>query len=235
MPGGTIYYTGKGDSGMTSLSGSNKVAKDSKIIKTLGQLDAVNTVLAGVLGRMEDIQNRLFRDLFTSIILSVFLYTNVNLITLIVYIMVLVFSGEMRKFFFLIPDSWTHQEISEELSNIMTNLYTISAELSGFYEFKKFSHENTEELEKLIKYFDDNTPKLTKFVVPGGCELSRCFHMARVEVRKLEIMLCKLGKEKVINENILSYCNRLSSYMFAAARYFNKLDNRNEPVLSVKK
>ena len=66
-------------------------------------------------------------------------------------------------------------------------------------------------------------PALDSFVLPGGSPLSAYLHLARTIARRAERLIAELAatpKEKV-SEPALAYANRLSDFLFVAARRAN--------------
>jgi cob(I)alamin adenosyltransferase len=84
------------------------------------------------------------------------------------------------------------------------------------------AHE-TAALEVEIDAMDSELPKLVHFIRPTGCELACRLHAARVMVRRLERGLVAAE----ITEP-LAYINRLSTFLFVAARYANHLEGYSE-------
>ncbi len=73
-----------------------------------------------------------------------------------------------------------------------------------------------EETEKLGQTF----PPLTQFVIPGDTQIGAKLDMARTVVRRAERRVVKLAHEGDLeNMEIVRYLNRLSSLLFALARY----------------
>ncbi|MDO8469681.1 MAG: cob(I)yrinic acid a,c-diamide adenosyltransferase [bacterium] len=80
---------------------------------------------------------------------------------------------------------------------------------------------HTRVLEKLIADIDGVVPKLTTFVVPGGSELSARLDVARTLARRLERTAVAVHRSKPLPDELLEFLNRLSSALFALARYAN--------------
>jgi cob(I)alamin adenosyltransferase len=63
-------------------------------------------------------------------------------------------------------------------------------------------------------------PPLTQFVVPGDTKVSAWLDVARTVIRRAERIVARLMHEDELeNEAIIRYLNRLSSLLFALARY----------------
>jgi len=80
-------------------------------------------------------------------------------------------------------------------------------------------------LEEEIARLDDLLPALDSFIRPTGCELSCRLHLARVQIRRLERGLWgAIGNDEWSSADGCPFLNRLSDYLFAAARYANHRD-----------
>lgn len=65
-----------------------------------------------------------------------------------------------------------------------------------------------------------DTPPLTQFVIPGDTLISARLDVARTVVRRAERCVARLLHQDMLdNPEILRYLNRLSSLLFALARY----------------
>jgi cob(I)alamin adenosyltransferase len=63
-------------------------------------------------------------------------------------------------------------------------------------------------------------PPLTQFVIPGDNKISALLDVARTVIRRAERHVARLLHEGDLeNEEVLRYLNRLSSLLFALARY----------------
>jgi cob(I)alamin adenosyltransferase len=79
-------------------------------------------------------------------------------------------------------------------------------------------------LEKAIDELNDDLRPLSSFVLPGGSPAAAALHLARALCRRAErevIALSRIEGENV-GEAALAYINRLSDYLFVAARYANR-------------
>ena len=72
---------------------------------------------------------------------------------------------------------------------------------------------------------DDATAQLeplTSFILPGGSEAAARLHLARAIVRRAERAVVALADGEPVNPQALAYINRLSDYLFVAARLANE-------------
>lgn len=76
-------------------------------------------------------------------------------------------------------------------------------------------------LEKQIDAMNDLMAPLASFILPGGSEVAARLHFARTVVRRAERKLAALASESTVNPAALHYLNRLSDYLFVAARFAN--------------
>ena len=79
-------------------------------------------------------------------------------------------------------------------------------------------------LERAIDAASKQLPKLTGFIVPGGCELAARLHVARTVCRRAERRVVAAADEgAAVPPVVLQYLNRLSDWLFTLARLANKL------------
>ncbi|MGY4105188.1 cob(I)yrinic acid a,c-diamide adenosyltransferase [Ignavigranum ruoffiae] len=77
-------------------------------------------------------------------------------------------------------------------------------------------------LEDIIDDYSQNTPELTKFVLPGGSPLAASLHYARSLTRRAERDCVSFIRQQAhYPQDAYKFINRLSDYFFAAARLAN--------------
>jgi cob(I)alamin adenosyltransferase len=75
-------------------------------------------------------------------------------------------------------------------------------------------------LEQETTALGETFPPLTQFVIPGDTEIGAYLDVARTVVRRAERQVSRLlAEEGLANAQIIRYLNRLSSLLFALARY----------------
>ena len=78
-----------------------------------------------------------------------------------------------------------------------------------------------EELEALIDAMDDVLPPIRTFILPGGCAAAASLHLARAVCRRVERRAVELGADEPVPSGAVTYLNRLSDFLFTAARAAN--------------
>ncbi len=134
------------------------------------------------------------------------------------------------------------QHVDEIVNNIQQNLFIIQAELAG--ADKHITQEKIIEIEKVIDEIGNTLPPISSFFVSGGTELAAMFDIARTVARRAErsivaVYVQCVGKTeqydknriknyKEIHQHTLAYANRLSSLLYALARFANHVGGVDE-------
>ena len=84
------------------------------------------------------------------------------------------------------------------------------------------------DLETLIDEMDEELKPLKHFLVCGGTPLGATLHLARTVCRRSERDVVALTRGAEIAESIVIYLNRLSDFLFNAARLANQRAGREE-------
>lgn len=111
------------------------------------------------------------------------------------------------------------------LAEIQKDLYQIMSHLSGSNVTVNYLNKRVKEFEKQIDQMDKKLPKLTRFILPGGNELSAWFHILRTVCRRSERNVVKFSEKPTTDNRLLTtvkYLNRLSDLFFTLARFYNK-------------
>lgn len=117
---------------------------------------------------------------------------------------------------------------------VQTKLFHIGAELatpSGKEVGWKIEESDVAFLEKMIDEWDAILPSLTNFVLPGGSPAGAALHLARTVTRRAERQAISVQAGGEVNPVVIRYLNRLSDFLFVAARYVNQKQGLVEPTL----
>lgn len=77
-------------------------------------------------------------------------------------------------------------------------------------------------LEEEMDSMNGQMQPLSSFILPGGCPLGAALHIARSVARRAERSLVSTRREMPINPEAQRYLNRLSDWLFVAARFANE-------------
>ncbi|MDX8513190.1 cob(I)yrinic acid a,c-diamide adenosyltransferase [Mesorhizobium captivum] len=126
------------------------------------------------------------------------------------------------------------------LSRIQNDLFDLGADLAVPDEGKPLDYEplrivaaQTERVEKDIDILNKQLQPLKSFVLNGGTPAAAALHLARTVARRAERVMVALAQDPAehVNREALKYINRVSDFLFVAARAVN--DNGNADVLWV--
>ncbi len=114
-----------------------------------------------------------------------------------------------------------HVSLPQALEDIQENLFIIQAEVGGAPH--AISEEKVTKTEDMIDWIEKEIPPIKSFSIPGGTELSALLDVARTISRRTERGVIRLAEsgEREIGQHTKRYLNRLSSILFALARYVN--------------
>ena len=123
-------------------------------------------------------------------------------------------------------------DVKKILLNVQQDLFVLGAELANPNTLKDdnilVKTEMISTIEKYIDKFESELAPLSNFILPGGSIESSLLHICRTVVRRAEISVVALAKEQKINQEILTYLNRISDLFFVLARVTNKRQKHND-------
>jgi cob(I)alamin adenosyltransferase len=119
------------------------------------------------------------------------------------------------------------QQIGEFLRYSQHRIFDLGGELS-IPDFRIITANHVEAVEQHLDELNSELAPLENFILPGGSRLIATFHLARSICRRAERDLVTLSAETEINADGLKYLNRLSDYLFVAARYAAKSQDVEE-------
>lgn len=117
------------------------------------------------------------------------------------------------------------QELSEALRRVQVDLFNIGADLHIPGEAGaslRITAEPMERLEHELEAMNARQPRLANFVLPTGSLAAAKAHVARTVTRRAERRVVTLAREEDVNPEVIRYLNRLSDFLFVAARRLNE-------------
>jgi len=123
----------------------------------------------------------------------------------------------------------TLQALDAILARIQNDLFDLGADLCFPDETKdargrlSVTDAQVERLEGEIDELNKELQPLRSFVLPGGSAAASYLHLARTISRRAERLMVALAARQGerVGEPLLRYVNRLSDFLFVAARYAN--------------
>lgn len=136
---------------------------------------------------------------------------------------------ELNSFIGSAKVSCDDNDIRGHLKQIQNHLLNLGGEISiPESNSKILRNESIKFLESLTEEMNANLPPLKEFVLPGEDEFSAKLHLARSVCRRVETMIVELINQESGNSNWIGYLNRLSDFLFVAARYHINLNQLTE-------
>lgn len=119
--------------------------------------------------------------------------------------------------------------IAEMLVGIQNELFDLGADLCvpekpGDAPRLRVQQKQVDRLEREIDTLNADLAPLTSFILPGGSKPAAALHLARAIVRRAERIMVALAHapDETVGETALKYINRLSDFLFVAARHINR-------------
>ena len=195
-----MLYTRKGDDGTTVMFAcAQRVPKSSPLCEALGAVDELNAWLGLCAVKAEEASVFiLIPDVVSEHMGDVKLHVTR--------------AGEEQKQSILCVD------VIQRAQHV---LFIVQAELAGAAKTVDLSH--VREVERIIDILEVLLPPITSFSLAGGIELSALCDVARTFARRAErrVLIASEMGDVTVGEHTKAYLNRLSSVMFALARFIN--------------
>jgi cob(I)alamin adenosyltransferase len=120
-------------------------------------------------------------------------------------------------------------ELDLLLESVQEDLFVVGAELATVpgkedkLPMQLVSSEDCERLERAIDAMEAKLAPLKSFILPGGAPAAAALHHARTVCRRAERRVLRASRSGAVRPEVLVYLNRLSDFLFVAARQTNQL------------
>ena len=123
-----------------------------------------------------------------------------------------------------------NRQLDDMLGRIQNDLFDLGADLATPLPSKgeadseyalRMVEAQTKRLETELDALNADLAPLTSFVLPGGSAPAAYLHQARTVSRRAERICVGFAKADAVNPYALTYLNRLSDFLFTAARWCN--------------
>jgi cob(I)alamin adenosyltransferase len=118
-------------------------------------------------------------------------------------------------------------ELDEWLRDVQNELFLVGSDLACVLadrppQMKVVGAAEATRLEERIDRMNAALGPLTEFILPGGGRLGAELHLARTICRRAERAAVALASREPVDPLTIQYLNRLSDFLFVAARYAAK-------------
>jgi len=113
-------------------------------------------------------------------------------------------------------------KVAATLLRIQNELFDLGADVATAGDVEgalRIISSQVEQLEQDIDALNAHLAPLTSFILPSGSAGVAALHVARAVVRRAERAAVALHEREALNDQLLAYLNRLSDYLFVAARH----------------
>ncbi|PDT07129.1 MULTISPECIES: cob(I)yrinic acid a,c-diamide adenosyltransferase [unclassified Rhizobium] len=121
-------------------------------------------------------------------------------------------------------------DLDTMLMSIQNDLFDLGADLATpdtgeppAYEPLRIVETQVERIERDIDRLNADLRPLTSFILPGGSPAAAHLHLARTIARRAERLMVTLARMEgeIVERAAMKYINRLSDFLFVAARHAN--------------
>jgi cob(I)alamin adenosyltransferase len=113
------------------------------------------------------------------------------------------------------------EDLRLDLQEVQHRLFDVGGELS-LPGHALLAEAEVDYVEKRMDTLNASIPPLEDFVLPGGNRPAALCHLARTVCRRAERRLVTLARQEEVPQPVRKYLNRLSDFLFVAARVINR-------------
>ena len=137
---------------------------------------------------------------------------------------------ELNAFIGLLRDHVDDEAISAELLAQQHHLFALGAAMADdrpgqAYQLPEDAATN---LEARMDAMNEDLPKMTHFILPGGAPVLSYAHLCRTVCRRAERRTVELADTVEMDRSIVVYLNRLSDYFFVLGRFLAQVGKIEE-------
>lgn len=131
---------------------------------------------------------------------------------------------ELSSFLGVARASGIPSDVDAVLEQVQRDLFDVGAHLAspGTSRFPGVDPARIAQLESAIDAMESELAPLKNFILPGGSLTAAQLHVARTVCRRAERCVVALHDESPATMSTVAYLNRLSDYLFVAARFTNR-------------
>lgn len=126
------------------------------------------------------------------------------------------------------------QKVADELREVQKLLFVAggdaACDVGGTQQVARIGAGDTAKLERMTDALLRELPPLSNFILPGGSGTGALLQFARAVCRRAERELLTAERAYEMNEELLPFFNRLSSYLFNLSRWENKRAGKDEAI-----
>ena len=128
------------------------------------------------------------------------------------------------------------EAVDAMLGRIQNDMFDLGADLCTpdrgeklDYEPLRITESQVTRLESEIDTLNAELTPLRSFILPGGSAAAAHLHVARTVSRRAERLMVELSRQpgEIVSAPALKYVNRLSDFLFVAARFVNDKGTRD--------
>ena len=129
---------------------------------------------------------------------------------------------EINSYLGVIKCKVVEENTQDIIHRIQNDLFIIQAQVAG--ADKKIDKKEVKNIEKIINNIEKELPRIKTFLISGTNEMSANFDFARTIARRAERRVVAVNDEGIvkIDSQTIVFLNRLSSILYAFARYYAK-------------
>ena len=126
-------------------------------------------------------------------------------------------------------------DLDKQLEHVQLILFEVGADLATPLDadakwMVRLDEKIVAQLEAEIDVFEKELEPLKNFILPNGTSAAATLHLARTVCRRAERWMVTLNRDVEINSAVRHYINRLSDWLFVAARIANHRANVEDVV-----